>query len=151
MVLALPTLLVAGCATVRHAPRGPESRPANVGTASWYGTGFQGNRTASGERFDQRAFTAASPSLPLGTRVRVTNLANRRSTVVRINDRGPFVRGRVLDVSHAAARELDMLGCGTARVSVTRIDDGPARAPTRRARRKSTRCRGGTARKVAAR
>ena len=121
--LAAPALLAAGCSLWR----GNAPGPVQVGTASWYGAELRGGRTASGERFDEHAFTAASPSLPIGTRVRVTNLANGRSAVVRINDRGPFARGRVLDVSHAAARALGMLGTGTAR------HDGASRAREPRA------------------
>ena len=77
-----------------------------VGTASWYGEQFQGKQTASGEPFDMRDFTAAHPSLPLGTFVRVTNLRNGKAVVVRINDRGPVVDGRIIDVSYNAARAL---------------------------------------------
>jgi rare lipoprotein A len=86
--------------------------------ASWYGREHHGRRTASGERFDMKALTAAHPTLPFGTRVRVTNLTNNRSVVVRVNDRGPFKRGRILDVSRGAAAELDMIGAGTAKVRV---------------------------------
>ncbi|HLK11105.1 MAG TPA: septal ring lytic transglycosylase RlpA family protein [Candidatus Binatia bacterium] len=89
--------------------------------ASWYGPGFEHRRTASGETFDGGALTAAHTTLPLGSRVRVTNLANGRSVVVRINDRGPFVPGRSIDLSRAAARRLDMVRTGTARVRVTPI------------------------------
>ena len=127
--LAAPALLAAGCSLWR----GNAPGPVQVGTASWYGAELQGSRTASGERFDEHGFTAASPSLPIGTRVRVTNLANGRSAVVRINDRGPFGRGRVLDVSYAAARALGMVGSGTARVRIETLGDGPARTTTGRA------------------
>ena len=89
-----------------------------TGLASWYGKRFHGRRTASGERFDMAAMTAAHPSLPFGSQVRVTNLANDRSVVVMINDRGPFVKSRVIDVSHAAARQLGMLERGVAEVRV---------------------------------
>src|SRR5438128_118096 len=82
----------------------PGPDPVQGGTASWYGAELQGRRTASGERFDRHAFTAASRTFPIGTRVRVTNLGNGRSAVVRINDSGPFARGRVIDVSRAAAQ-----------------------------------------------
>lgn len=88
------------------------------GEASWYGPGFHGRRTASGEVYDMEAMTAAHRELPFGSRVRVINLDNGRETRVRINDRGPFARGRVLDLSRAAAREIDMLGSGTARVRI---------------------------------
>lgn len=89
------------------------------GVASWYGPGFDGKRTASGEVYDMEEMTAAHRRLPFGTRVQVTNLDNGRRVVVRINDRGPFVDNRIIDVSLAAARDLDMLGPGTARVRLT--------------------------------
>lgn len=88
------------------------------GEASWYGPGFHGRQTASGEVYDMEAMTAAHRELPFGSRVRVVNLDNGREARVRINDRGPFARGRVLDLSRAAAREIDMLGSGTARVRI---------------------------------
>jgi rare lipoprotein A len=105
-----------------------------TGTASWYGRDFHGDHTASGERFDQDEFTAAHPSLPLGTRVRVTNLANGRSVVVRINDRGPFTHGRVLDVSYRAAHALGMLRRGTARVRMEVLEGAAASPEEGRAR-----------------
>ncbi|MFG1395759.1 septal ring lytic transglycosylase RlpA family protein [Roseixanthobacter pseudopolyaromaticivorans] len=86
-----------------------------TGVASYY---WQGRGTASGERFNPNALTAAHRSLPFGTKVRVTNLRNGRAVVVRINDRGPFVRGRIIDVSRAAASELGFTGHGVTRVSV---------------------------------
>ena len=94
---------------------------ANVfsGQASWYGPGFHGRLTANGERYNQNALTAAHRNLRFGTRVKVTNLNNGRSVVVRINDRGPYARGRVIDVSAAAARTLGMVKSGVAPVSVT--------------------------------
>ena len=93
----LGLLVMGGTPAIAESP--PHVRPpAAVGVASWYGADFQGNPTASGERFDARAMTAAHPSLPLGTRVRVINLANGRSVVVRVTDRGPFVCGRMIDV-----------------------------------------------------
>lgn len=92
------------------------SRPK--GMASWYGPGFHGRRTASGEHFNQYALTAAHRSLPFGTRVRVTNAYNGRSVVVRINDRGPFTRGRVIDLSRKAAQVLGVFSRGSAPVSL---------------------------------
>jgi rare lipoprotein A len=83
-----------------------KARAYQVGTASWYGVQFQGKPTASGEPFDMRDFTAAHPRLPLGTFVKVTNLKNGRAVVVRINDRGPVVDSRIIDVSYNAARAL---------------------------------------------
>jgi rare lipoprotein A len=83
-----------------------KSKAYQVGTASWYGEQFEGKKTASGEPFDMRDFTAAHPSLPLGSFVKVTNLRNGKAVVVRVNDRGPFVDDRIIDVSYNAARAL---------------------------------------------
>ena len=102
----------------------PNARPYQVGTASWYGEDFEGKPTASGEPFNMYDLTAAHPSLPLGTLVRVTNLRNRRTVVVRINDRGPVVPGRIIDVSYSAARVLKFHGQGIQRV---RLDVVPPR------------------------
>ena len=88
------------------------------GVASWYGKKFHGRRTASGQRYDMHELTAAHPSLPFGAMIRVVNLDNGRSVVVRINDRGPFVNGRVIDLSYAAAKRLDMIRAGLARVEL---------------------------------
>ncbi len=86
--------------------------------SSYYGKEFHGRKTASGEIYDMHALTAAHRSLPFGTMVKVTNLDNGKSVVVRINDRGPWARGRILDLSYAAAQRLGMIGPGTARVRV---------------------------------
>ena len=94
---------------------------AETGRASFYGRELAGHKTASGERFNPDGLTAAHRSLPFGTMLRVTNLANGKSIVVRVNDRGPFVRSRALDVSHGAARALGFVGQGTARVSFERL------------------------------
>ena len=94
----------------------PVGARAESGGAAYYG----GGRTASGERSGSNELTAAHRTLPFGTRVLVTNLRNGRSVIVRINDRGPYGRGRIIDVSVAAARELGMIGSGTAKVSVER-------------------------------
>ena len=88
------------------------------GTASYYGRELAGNRTASGERFDPNGLTAAHRTLPLGTKLRVTNVANGRSVIVRVNDRGPFTRSRVLDLSLAAARQISMIRSGHAQVTL---------------------------------
>ncbi|WP_302851579.1 septal ring lytic transglycosylase RlpA family protein [Sphingopyxis sp. USTB-05] len=93
------------------------------GMASYYGNELAGNRTASGERFDPAQLTAAHRSLPFGSLVRVTNTSNGDSVVVRINDRGPFAHGRVIDVSTAAAREIGMHRSGTARVKLALLSD----------------------------
>lgn len=104
-------------------PKPPQKIASSVrarlsGMASWYGPGFHGNRTASGEVYNQHALTAAHRSLPFGTRVRVTNTRTGRSVVVRITDRGPFIRGRVLDLSAAAARMLGVVQAGVAPVQL---------------------------------
>jgi rare lipoprotein A len=91
---------------------------SQVGRASWYGGEFDGRPTASGETFDMNALTAAHRTLPLGTWIEVTNLDNGRRAELRVNDRGPFVEGRILDVSRAAARRLGFLVGGTARVKI---------------------------------
>lgn len=91
-------------------------QPYEVGTASWYGEYFQGKETASGEPFDMQALTAAHPTLPLGSIVRVTNLRNGRAVVVRINDRGPVVEGRIIDLSFNTARVLGFEGRGLQKV-----------------------------------
>ena len=89
-----------------------------TGTASYYGNKFQGRRTTSGERLDNELYTAAHMTLPLGTLVKVTNLVNTKSVVVKINDRGHFKRGRVIDLTYAAAKELEMIRLGIVRVMV---------------------------------
>jgi rare lipoprotein A len=96
------------------------------GIASWYGPDFHGGRTATGETYDMHGMTGAHPTLPLPTWVRVTNLENGRSVVVRLNDRGPFARGRIIDLSRAAAEQLDMIRTGTARVEVRSLAAGGA-------------------------
>ena len=100
------------------------SLAAFEGLASWYGPGFAGRRTASGEVFDPAQLTAAHRSLPFGTRVRVTSLENGRSVEVRITDRGPFKPDRIIDLSRAAAEAIDMLRSGVAPVRVEPLDPG---------------------------
>jgi rare lipoprotein A len=102
---------------------------AAEGLASYYGHGFHGRRTASGQRFDQRAMTAAHRTLRFGTKVRVIHAGNGRSVVVTINDRGPFIRGRVIDLSRAAAHRLGMLGAGIAPVHLEVVGDGTGAVP----------------------
>jgi rare lipoprotein A len=94
------------------------------GIASWYGPDFHGGRTATGETYDMNSMTGAHPTLPLPAWVRVTNLENGRSVVVRLNDRGPFAKGRIIDLSRAAAEQLDMVRTGTARVEVRSLATG---------------------------
>jgi rare lipoprotein A len=110
-----------GCATT-HGLTAP--RETQVGLASYYGRAHDGRRTASGERFDMHAMTAAHPTLPFGTRVRVTNLYNGRRAVVRINDRGPHKGKRIIDLSYAAARELGLVGAGVAKVRLEVVGQG---------------------------
>ncbi len=93
------------------------------GLASWYGSKFHGRRTATGERYDMHAMTAAHRYLPLRSYVQVTNLRNHKTVIVRINDRGPYYGGRVMDLSYAAAKELGMRGAGTAPVAITPINE----------------------------
>ncbi|TFZ07242.1 septal ring lytic transglycosylase RlpA family protein [Ramlibacter henchirensis] len=106
----------------------PESVSPSVGAelqrgiASWYGLPFHGRRTASGERFDMTAMTAAHPTLPFGTHVKVRSLENGREVTVRINDRGPFTKGRIIDLSHAAARAIGLLSRGTKAVSLSVVE-----------------------------
>lgn len=94
-----------------------------VGLASWYGTHFQGRTTAAGERFDMSQMTCAHPTLPMGTWLRVTNLRNRKTTFVRVNDRGPVVDGRIVDLSFAAAQRLGLSGVGQVRLEAVRNGD----------------------------
>ena len=110
--------LASACGLVREPSPPPIKNGVQLGVASWYGPGFHGNRTANGEIYDQNELTAAHPSLPLGTHAMVTNLRNGRAVEVRINDRGPFVGGRAIDLSYAAARTIGMIGPGTARVRI---------------------------------
>lgn len=106
------------------APESFEGR-TDVGYASWYGDQFHGKKTASGETYDMYAMTAAHRRAPFGTQVRVTNLDNGRQTMVKINDRGPFVRGRIIDLSRKAAEEIGMVGSGTAKVKLEFLDQAP--------------------------
>ena len=110
-------IALAGCPSPqRHEPPPPHATNHYTGYASWYG---ESQMTASGERFDKRAMTAAHLSLPFGTRVRVTNRKNGKSVVVRINDRGPYGgHGRIIDLSQAAARQLDMIDAGVVPVEL---------------------------------
>jgi rare lipoprotein A len=123
--------VMAACA---HAPEPPPKRPrtpvedraraqVEVGVASYYAGRFHGRRTASGARYDMNALTCAHPSAPFGTRLCVTDLESGRSVVVTVTDRGPFARGRVIDLSLAAAKRLDMVERGLARVRVERAGE----------------------------
>jgi rare lipoprotein A len=102
-------------------PVEPEAEHIGDGRASYYGNELAGNRTANGERFNPQALTAAHRSLPFGTKLRVTNKANGKSVIVRINDRGPFVKKRVIDISLASARQINMVSAGEAMVRLERL------------------------------
>ena len=134
LVIALVAILLAGCAHRKHArrtppPPAPSAAPqpghTETGMASWYGHPYHGRRAANGEIYDMEKLTAAHRTLPFDTWLRVVNLDNSKTVEVRFNDRGPFVEGRIIDLSHAAARAIDMLGPGIARVrlEVIRIPD----------------------------
>lgn len=105
----------------------PKPKRYQSGVASWYGRRFHGRRTANGERYNMNAMTAAHRKLPFGTWVRVERLDNGRQVVVRINDRGPFIKGRVIDLSRAAARRLGILGAGVASVRIIPLQKGAGR------------------------
>ena len=118
-LLLFVLLLVAGCAT----KKGPTTEPTRKGDeqrglASWYGKKYHGRPTASGERFNMNKVSAAHRTLPLGSVVKVTNLDNGRVLKVRINDRGPFVDGRIIDLSYKAAKKLDMVKTGVVPVKL---------------------------------
>jgi rare lipoprotein A len=133
LMAAIPALaLLAGCsrAVVTSPPAPPGLGGEEVGMASWYGAPHHGRRTASGEVYDMHQLTAAHRTLPFGTRVLVTNRDTSQSAELRVNDRGPFVEGRILDVSYAAARLLGAVGPGIipVRVRVVSLPDRPAAA-----------------------
>lgn len=132
--------MVASCAGTVDVPPGPVSplvpsvavgaapsvtAARQTGVASWYGKDFHGRRTAGGEQFDKDGLSAAHRTLPLGSMVRVTNLENSRNITLRVNDRGPFIKSRVIDLSYGAARELGFAAEGTAQVMIERLDEIP--------------------------
>jgi peptidoglycan lytic transglycosylase len=131
-LLAITTTLMAGCASRQPPQLMPPHLVASTstvfGTASWYGPGFDGHRTSSGVVYNQEDFTAASVMFPLGSIVRVTDLANGRAVNVTINDHGPYLHGRAIDLSHRAALALGMIGPGTAPVRMDVIAS-PAGGP----------------------
>lgn len=121
IVIGVGVFLYPGCTTTsRHADRFPEYPVGFVerGIASWYGPGFHGNKTANGERYDMYKLTAAHRTLPLGSIAVVHSLTSDRHVTVRINDRGPFAKGRILDLSLASAQALGMVGSGTDQVEI---------------------------------
>lgn len=125
-------LLVTVAGATAHAADSAHARNTHahkwtqVGKASWYGRRFQGHRTASGEAFDLNMLTCAHRTLPIGSLVRVTNLGNRRSIMVRVNDRGPVPSGLIVDLSYAAARSLGFNGRGNARVRLEKVEGAEA-------------------------
>jgi rare lipoprotein A len=126
LFLLLTVLFFSSCASISK--RGIGMHPnesysklegySQIGVASWYGVDEDGGKTASGERFSMNSYTAAHQTLPIGTVVRVVNLENGRDVIVKINDRGPFKKGRIIDLSYAAAKSIGILGRGTAKVRV---------------------------------
>jgi rare lipoprotein A (peptidoglycan hydrolase) len=100
-----------------------EYQGSTVGQASWYGRDFHGRRTASGETYNMNAYTCAHPSLPFGTTLRVTNIANGQSVIVKVNDRGPFAHGRIVDLSYGAAKKIGLNVSGVARVCLEPVDE----------------------------
>jgi len=130
IALCAALFLFTGCASApRGSGGGGGGGARETGVASYYAHKYHGRTTASGERFDMNDLTAAHKTLPFGTRVRVTNLDNGKSVTVRVNDRGPFVKGRVIDLSLAAAKKVDMVHAGLANVEVRRVG-GDASAVT---------------------
>ena len=140
LAIAVCLIIVFGCTTSEPPPQQPASYPKPYkvfgkwyqplpdakdfrqrGIASWYGKDFHGKKTSNGEIYNMYAMTAAHKTLPLGTYVRVHNLENNREIDVRVNDRGPFVRGRIIDLSYTAAKKLGLMGPGTAKVEIVAL------------------------------
>ena len=119
---ALALALLAGCSSTPKSGAPVTRGLSESGQASYYGNEFHGRKTANGERFDQNQLTAAHRTLPFGTRLRVTNTQNGKTVVVRVNDRGPFVKGRVIDLSSAAFRSIAQLNSGVVPVRIQVID-----------------------------
>ena len=131
------SLLISSCGTISRtqedSPKAPPSitlpdknaagKKIEEGRASWYGPNFHGKLTANGERYDMRKLTAAHRTLPFNTILKVKNLDNNKEVVVRVNDRGPFAKNRIIDLSRRAASKIDMIGSGTARVALMLMDD----------------------------
>ncbi|MGI9554296.1 MAG: septal ring lytic transglycosylase RlpA family protein [Thermodesulfobacteriota bacterium] len=133
LVTFILCLAIASCTARRDTGSFGYGDPKSVdgytqtGIASWYGDKEHRNKTASGERFSRYAYTAAHKTLPFGTVVRVTNLENGRDVVVKINDRGPFIRGRIIDLSYSSAGSIDLVRTGTAKVKVEVISSPSSR------------------------
>jgi len=134
LIAVAGAVLLSGCHRKKTAHVPPPPSPAvpvsgETGLASWYGYPYHGRASASGEIYDMEQMTAAHRTLPFGTMVRVHDLDNEKTVDVRINDRGPFIDGRIIDLSHAAARAIGMIGPGTARVSLEILGLPAAMAP----------------------
>ncbi len=119
---AAALLVLAGCGSTPKSGGSVSSGHSESGIASYYGNEFHGRKTANGERFDQGKLTAAHRTLPFGTRVKVTNRQNGKSVVVRVNDRGPFARGRIIDLSSSAFKSIAYLGAGVVPVQIQVVD-----------------------------
>jgi rare lipoprotein A len=138
LMVVVAALFMTGCGKKKHVARVPAAPSAGAamprigdeeaGVASWYGHPYHGRRASSGEIYDMEQLTAAHRTLPFGTMVLVRDLDNGRTVTVRINDRGPFVENRIIDLSHAAAREIQMIGPGTAKVRL-RVTALPGEVP----------------------
>jgi rare lipoprotein A len=109
------TILLISCCCLTGAP---SSSYVQVGKASYYGDEFHGKKTASGEIYNKWALTCAHKKIPFGTKLRITNLENKKSVVVKVNDRGPFIRGRIIDLSYAAAKKIGMIKHGVVKVKI---------------------------------
>lgn len=124
-VMVVMLVVVVACAhskRVTEIPATAEQKGyAAEGLASWYGPGFKGRKTASGKRFNPKLMTAAHRTLPFGTRLKVTNLANEKTVEVVVNDRGPFIKGRIIDLSQGAAKKLGFAGAGVVKVQIEQI------------------------------
>ncbi len=145
VVLALLAIMAEGCATVspwksetafsfpvvvpsvKQITKPSKTKILQQGLASWYGREFSGKQTAGGDSFDEAKFTAAHKTFPLGSRAKVTNLRNGKAVEVEITDRGPFVDGRVIDLSEAAAKKMGIIASGTAPVKVELLSENPQR------------------------
>lgn len=117
-VSILSIILLSSCSVKKKSESHSKEKVYQKGEASWYGPGFNGKKTASGETFNMYKLTAAHKKLPFGTKVKVTNLKNGKSVIVRINDRGPFVKGRIIDLSKKAAQQIDLIQAGHTPVKI---------------------------------
>lgn len=130
MALVLVCFILSGCFGNSPKSSSFDTHQAQYGIASWYGPSFHGKPSASGEPYDMWALTAAPRTLPFGTWVQVKKMVSGKTVTVRINDRGPFIKGRIIDLSYAGARALEMVGEGTAEVALTILTPQQATALT---------------------